>query len=67
MRVRGLFAGNAFVALEVCDTRDFDGTLGEAGARLTHLRPFSKMAYRHLSRMRPLTPGFLIVFGLPNR
>ena len=26
-RVRGLFAGDAYMALEVCDTRDFDGTL----------------------------------------
>jgi len=25
--VRGLFASNAFMAPEVCDTRDFDGTL----------------------------------------
>ena len=26
-RVRGLFAGDAYMVLEVCDTRDFDGTL----------------------------------------
>jgi hypothetical protein len=26
-RVRGLFAGDAYMALEVCDIRDFDGTL----------------------------------------
>jgi hypothetical protein len=25
--VRGFFAGDAYMALEVCDTRDFDGTL----------------------------------------
>ncbi len=29
-RVRDLFAGDAIVALEVCDTRDFDGTLAAA-------------------------------------
>jgi hypothetical protein len=28
-RVRGLFAGDAYMALEVCDTREFDGTLVE--------------------------------------
>ena len=26
-RVRGFFAGYAFMALEICDTRNFDGTL----------------------------------------
>ncbi len=26
-RVRGLFAGDAFMALDVCDTCDYDGTL----------------------------------------
>ena len=25
--MRGLFASNEFMALEVCDTRDFDGAL----------------------------------------
>ena len=29
-RVRGLFAGDAYMALEVCDTGDFEGTLSVA-------------------------------------
>jgi len=32
--VRGLFVGDARTALEVCDTRDFDGTLPDQGPGL---------------------------------
>jgi hypothetical protein len=47
--VRGLFASNAFMAPEVCDTRDFDGTLMSKGGGSDN------MSYR----LAPLT-GLLI-------
>ena len=35
--VRGLFASNAFMAPEVCDTRDFDGTLRDSHILLSRV------------------------------
>jgi hypothetical protein len=42
--VRGLFTDDAYMALEVCDTRDFNGTLAGGYARLASALPYAMMA-----------------------